>query len=166
MPTQEPRTPVGHPGKHEQFGYYSGTFCYTVKVDISDAANGAYTGTVRVRVEMSLTERRIEIGQELVKDPCLFSAILGHYGQHAAFDDKVLSRFAKSVTVTLNSEPTSSLQGDPQSVEEDRGFITEFAKRVVEQGLPAFDAERNAASKTVDTSARIQKLEEGCYTHA
>jgi hypothetical protein len=124
----------------------------------------AVRAQARVRVGMSLMERQIDIGQELVKDPCLFSAVLDHYGQHAAFDDQVLSRFAKSVTVALSSVPAPSLQGNPQPIEEDRGLITELAKRVVEQGLPAFDAERNAASQTVDTPAEIQKLVEGCST--
>jgi hypothetical protein len=41
-----------------------------------------------------------------------------------------------------------------------------FAKTIVEQGQPTFDAERNSAAESVDTPAEIQQLAEGCSTHA
>lgn len=157
---------IGHRGKHKTFGFYSSTFNYTIGVDLPETARGACERIVRVRVDMALTKRRIEVGREIGEDRCFFSAVLDHYGRHAAFDDNAFSQFVQWATLALNHTPMPPLKGDARSIEDDRERVREFAKKVVEQGLPAFDAERNSAAQTVDTPAEVQKLAEGCSTHA
>ena len=157
---------IGYRGKHKPFGFYSSTFNYAIGVDLPETADGACERIVRVRVDMALTKRRIEIGREIGEDHCLFSTVLEHYRRHAAFDDNALNRFVQWATMTFNSAAMPPLQDDARSVENDRERVREFAKKIVEQGQPTFDAERNSAAETVDTPAEIQKLAEGCSTHA
>ena len=95
-----------------------------------------------------------------------FSVVLDHYGQHAAFDAAALSRFVQWATMTFNCAPMPQLHGGGPSSQDDRERIREFAKEILEQGLPAFDGERNSPAETVDTPAEVQRLAEGCSTHA
>lgn len=153
-------------GKHNPFGFYISKFGYAISVDILEPILGGCEGTVRIRVDMALTERRIEIGREVGEDACLFPTVLEHYSRHAAFDDNVVSRFVQRTKIALSRAPTPPLQGGAQSIEDDRSHIRDFAEEIVQQGLPAFRAERDAAAEEVDTPAELQKLAEGCSTHA
>ena len=157
---------VGHQGKHKPFGFYASAFNYTIGIDLPESAGGTCDRIIRIRVDLALTERWIEIGREVGDDRCLFSAVLDHYGQHAAFDDAALSRLVQWARTAFDHAPMPQLQGGPHSMEDDRERVREFAKKILEPGLPAFDAERNSAAETVDTPAEVQKLTEGCSTHA
>ncbi len=157
---------TGLRGKHKPFGFYISKFGSAISVDITEPILGGCKGTVRIRVDMVLTERRIEIGQEVGEDACFFPMILEHYSRHAAFDDNVVSRFVQRTKIALSRAPMPPLEGGAQSIEDDRNRIRDFAKKIVEEGMPAFRAERDAAAEVVDTPAEVQKLAEGCSTHA
>ncbi len=159
---------VGGRSKHRPLGFYSGLFAYGIRVAIPDAppANKACIESVHLTVDLSLSDRRIEIGREVADNACLFHAVFAHYSRHAAFDDDVLSRFARWATAALRDAPTPLLLEDAQRAEPVRERLAAFVKKVIEPELPALTDKRNAASETVDTPDEIQRLEEGCPTHA
>lgn len=157
---------IGLRGKQKLFGFYFSQFGYAVSVDISEPILGDCKQTIRIRVDMVLTERRIEIGREVREHACLFPLILEHYSRYAAFDDDVVTRFVEWAKVAISTRPMLPLQGNARSIEKDRKRIRDFAEAIVEQGLPAFRAERNSAAEVVDTQSELQRLEEGCSTRA
>ena len=69
---------MGSGGKHKAVGFYLANVGYAIEVDIRNAKNEPCKGPVLITVFIGLTDRVIQIGRELEKSSCLFSAAATH----------------------------------------------------------------------------------------
>ena len=156
------RRQVGGPDKHPNLGFYGHRFGYTVDVQPATLAGGNCVESIKVTVKMALSQRVIEIGKDLLKDPCLFSIAQAHYQRHAAADDAVFVQYMKTIEPTLRSAqllpPGSSYTADTL----DPKAIEARVRGAIDASLEPYDAARSAAQRGVDTKGEAEKMTTGC----
>jgi hypothetical protein len=76
---------AGGEGAHPPYGFYLGSIASTISVGIDNEAQGICLGPIDIQVNMKLTNRRIEVAQELQADPCKFDKVVAHYRHHADY---------------------------------------------------------------------------------
>ena len=149
---------TGRVGRHPPLGFYTGGVGFIVSTDISARSETDCSRPVRVTVKVMLVNRHIEIGKELVANPCLFSVVRDHYRRHAASDDAVLTEFARKLGATLQHLPLPSLAHDPTLAEEDQRRMEKAVTSAIDPQLEWLDATRANARDQVDTDEEVKKL--------
>lgn len=157
---------TGRLGKHAPLGFYFAGFGYNVAVDVSALSETTCSEPVRVTVTLMLFDRHIQIGKELLAEPCLFALARDHYRRHAGADDAVLSESARALEVTLQHIPLPELQRDAASADEDRQRVQHAVAAVMDEKLAPLDATRANARDKVDTPEEVKKLSGSCTSGA
>jgi len=147
-------------GKHDPLGAYLGTIGYTLGVSFARGRDHCLTG-VTIRVVLTFTDHRIEIGRDLRRVPCLYEAALAHYIRHANADDQALSLYARSVRGVLGAAPDRDVfEPGPNGLDEDS--VKSAAKSLVDGALAKDDAKRDAMIAAIDTPEEVERLERSC----
>lgn len=156
------RQQTGGIDRHPNLGFYGHRFGYTVKVDLDHAAGELCINSVHVEVHMILSQRVIEIGRELTKDPCLFAVAAAHYQRHAAADDVVFGEYARMIAPALRAAELLPNQKDYAAGKLDTGKIDQLVHASIDASLVPYDAARQAAQRSVDSTTEAQKMTTGC----
>jgi len=149
---------TGRVGRHPPLGFYTGGFGLVVGTDISARSESGCSKPVRVAVKVMLVNRHIEIGRELVANPCLFSVVRDHYRRHAASDDAALTAFARKLAAALPRLSLPPLAHDPALAEEDQHRVERAVASAIDPQLEWLDAARANARDQVDTDKEVEKL--------
>ena len=153
----------GSPGIYEPFGFYTGGFTSAVRVDVPDP--GACPAQVRIIVSMLLTNRQIEIGRELLANPCLYTAAVAHYRLLAATDDTLFSAFSARMRVSIPNELRVHTAGALPTGIEGRSRIEETIKSALDSGYKSYQANLAVARDQVDAPGELRNLQAcGSYT--
>ncbi|MDQ2763049.1 MAG: hypothetical protein M3Y22_06025 [Pseudomonadota bacterium] len=152
---------AGRAAAHPPYGFYLGSVAYTIVVDIDNEAHDVCLGPIDIRLTMQLTNRRIEVAQELKDDPCKFTKVVTHYHHHADADQAIFERYVRLVTATLSHTPATAFVADlaAASVGE---RIARTVQSIIEPVLASMDTDRISARKAVDTAAEVSRLESVC----
>jgi hypothetical protein len=151
-------------GKHPPYGFYLGGVAYKIFVDIGNDADDVCKGPVNIRVSMRLTDRHIEVAEDLKKDACRFRKIMAHYRHHADTDAALFERYVVNVTTTLGHLSESSFASAYDN-DRPKQAITLIANDAIEPVLSEMDAERAALPSSVDTPEEVEKMEGTCTEH-
>lgn len=157
---------TGRVGRHRPLGFYIGTFGYTVRTDLGARAEVDCSESVHVTVTVMLVDRHIEIGKDLLADPCLLPVVRAHYQRHAASDDAILTEFATGLGAALQRIRLPPLTHDPALAAEDSGRVKKVASSIISLGLKSLDAARADARDGVDTAEETDRLKEEHCKHA
>jgi hypothetical protein len=156
------RQQTGGVDRHPTLGFYGHRFGYTVKVELDHAADNPCVKSVQVGVRMVLSQRVIEIGQELTRNPCLYSIAEAHYKRHAAADDLVFGEYAKLVAPTLRAAQLLPHEDDYVLDKLDTGQIEKLVDATIDASLVPYDDARRAAQSAVDSKTEALKMTTGC----
>jgi hypothetical protein len=156
------RRQVGGPDRHPNLGFYGHRFGYTVDVEPVTLAGGTCVESVKVTVKMALSQRVIEIGKDLLKDPCLFAIAQAHYQRHAAADDVVFSQYMKTIEPTLHAAQLLPPGHDYTIDALDPKAIEARVHVAIDASLVPYDTARSAAQRGVDTRNEAEKMTSGC----
>lgn len=144
------------PLRHPAYGYYIGTFGYTIEV--TDHDSGPCPQDVRVRVVMGVAARHIEIAQELKDNSCVYNRYLDHYRKYAVSDIAVITDYRGRVDRALHSM-TLQIQSNPAHPEDQ---ISTLVRKTIDDILMPLTSDRVAVSHEVDSSSEVVTLERGC----
>ena len=149
---------AGYKGPHAPFGFYAGTFGYSVEIRDAEAGQPGCKQAVRVQVSMTLGSRLIEVGTDI---PCRRDAVLSHYQRHAEQDDTLLSGYARRALVTFDRMSSAELLGTQM---QDKGTeaVTEVIRSIMDRLLQPYDLDRKAALAAADTDAELLRLSAAC----
>jgi hypothetical protein len=141
---------VGGEVAHPPYGFYLGSVASAISVSIDNQAQDICLGPIDIQLKMKLTNRHIEVAQELRADSCKFSEVVAHYQRRADADQAVFERYVKLVTATLTSTPGAALVDDlaAASIKE---HIAQTVQAIIEPMFASLDTERDHAGKMVDT---------------
>lgn len=155
---------AGRAGNDTPLGFYTSRLQYAVSVAIEMGPEALCTKHVRIDVNMQLVDRRLEIGQEVERQPCQFVAALHHYERKAKADETVFERYVLSTATMLGGTalPVVSISADDTLDATVRTQIEQWVKTLVEQGKESFNSERVAAVHGVDTPDEMQRLALAC----
>ncbi len=148
-------------GNHLPYGFYTGAVAYKIFVDVGNNAGDICRGPVRIRVSMRLTDRHIEIAQDIKDDACRFPKIAAHYRHHADSDAAMFEHYVVQVTTTLGHLPTLSFAKALDN-ENPRQAIAQIFKKAIDPILDQMDLDRAALPSQVDTPEEVEKLEGTC----
>lgn len=137
-------------GKHAPLGFYSSDFGYTI------------SEPVHLAVTLMLSDRRIQIGKDLLAEPCLYALAREHYRRHAAADDVALSESTPAVEKSLQQVSLPRLQHDATRAGADREKLQVAVRVAVDQTLAQLEAQRANAREAVDTPEEVKKLSGTC----
>jgi hypothetical protein len=151
-------------GKHPPYGFYFGAVAYKIFVEIGNDAGDICKGPVNVRMTLQLTDRHIEIAQEIKDDACRFPKIAAHYRHHADSDVALFERYVAKITTTLGHLPRSSF-ADAYENDKPNQAIALIAQHAIEPILDEMDVDRAALPSQVDTPEEVAKLESTCSEH-
>lgn len=112
---------------------------------------------------ISLGDRHIEIGRDLLNDICLFNAVASHYRHHAESDLNLLQRYVAVVTQTLAGAPLSDVIGAAGIAGFRDKTIASTIHAIIEPVLDEMQVEQSSSGETVDTPAEIKRLEQACF---
>lgn len=146
------------PLRHPAYGFYIGTFGYMLKVTDRDRGFGSCPHNIKVHVLMGIAGRHIEIGQELRKNPCMYSLYLQHYEKHAASDAAVVANYRTRVDRALRRMKIS-IQESSASPEDQ---VYRLVRKTIDQTLQPLTPDRKAVSKEIDNPSEVEDLEHGC----
>ncbi len=160
------RQQTGGVDRHPNLGFYGHRFGYTVKVKLDHTAGAPCINSVQVDVHMILSQRVIEIGRELTRDPCLFAIAAAHYQRHAAADDVVFGEYAKMIAPALRAAELVPDQKDYAAGKLDTTKIDQLVHASIDASLVTYDAARRVAQRAVDSKTEAQKMTTGCTAPA
>lgn len=156
------RRKVGGPERHPNLGFYGHRFGYTVDVEPVLLAGGSCVESVKIIVKMALSERVIEIGKDLQKDPCMFDIAAAHYRRHAAADDAVFARYMKTIEPALHAAQLLP-PGRNYTIDAlDPKAIEARVHAAIDASLVPYEDARAAAQRAVDSKGEAQKMTTGC----
>jgi hypothetical protein len=144
-------------------GFYTAQVDDKMKVDLDHDGSGSCLPHVQVQLHLQLVRRRIEIGQELVKTPCLYVAALEHYRRKAAADAAAFAAYVQSIAAALHATPfvgTAERATGPDDVT--RTEVEHWVKSVVDQGRQPFRDARVAAQRAIDSPDESRRLSQAC----
>jgi hypothetical protein len=144
----------------ELLGFYTGEFSY--QIDIAPAGDEACPARVEATVTLRLQYRLIEIGQEVVANPCLYPAALRHYRRLAEVDQQIVERFSARTAAMLTAAGPALKEIHPSHAEGRDAALREQIRGVVEQAIaPLHDARRDA-QQAINNSAELSQLAHSC----
>jgi hypothetical protein len=110
-------------------------FCTTQAVDVGvdHSVVGTWPPYIKVELHPQLTRRRIEIGQEVVKKPCLCGTVLDHYRKKAAADVAPFAVHVDQIGPALRATSLSIAIGHADTAldEATRSEVEHWVKSVV-----------------------------------
>jgi hypothetical protein len=130
-------------------GFYLGRFSYTVDSDPTDTPEDC-SGAIHIHLTLHLTERVIEIGRELLSQPCRQSAEIEHYQRHATADAAVIARYAALIRDHLTAEPIKP--GEPH----------DWVSAIVERDIKPLNDDRRAAQNAINTPGEFAHIDGAC----
>jgi hypothetical protein len=152
----------GQTSNHRPLGFYIGSVVYKITWLERPAIDGC-PATPQVVALVSLVGRRIEIGRELERNPCLYRRAIGHYSRHATADEATFEKFAADLEdvlaqrfALLDSRNANAGQKPP---------IEESMRLTVEAALAPLGRQRAASQDSVDTPQEIEKLQATTCDH-
>jgi hypothetical protein len=160
------RQQTGGVDRHPNLGFYGHRFGYTVKVNFDHTAGAPCVNSVQVNVDIILSQRVIEIGRELTRDPCLFAIAEAHYQRHAAADDLVFGEYAHMIAPALRATQLVPNQSDYAASKLDVTKIEQLVHASIDASLVPYDAARRNAQLAVDSKNEAQKMTTGCTAPA
>ncbi len=149
------------PLPHAPLGFYIGTLSQDVVVETErqaspDGSKCEYLTTVTVR--LSLVDRVIEVAADLDRNGCKRAAVLKHYRQHAAADDRVLSIYVQTVNKVLRKAwSRMAAKFSPLGQPDDDG-IRRVVQGILGQGAKFYKSIHTEADAAVDSSAEVESL--------
>jgi hypothetical protein len=146
---------------HSPYGFYLGGVAVAIEVDIGNETHDACLGPIDIRVTLKLTDRHIEVAQELRDDPCKFAKVVAHYQRHAEADGAVFDGDVMRVTTTLSHTPAASFVAD-LAAGSGRKQIALAVQSIIKPALTAMHVDRASVPKMVDTPAEMNRLEKAC----
>jgi hypothetical protein len=144
-------------------GFYTAQVDDEIKIDLDHNVSGSCLPHVQVELRLQLARRRIEIGEELVKTPCLYVAALEHYRRKAAADEAAFGAYVNSIAAALHTTPfvgTAQRGGGLDDVT--RTEVEHWVKSVVDQQQQSFHDARSAAQRAVDSPDESRRLSQAC----
>ena len=147
----------GKPVSHRPLGFYLGRVAYRIKWYEERPRIGDCPPVIRIQASLALVDREIEIGRELVADPCLYQRILLHYTKHASADEAAFDRFVETLRTALSD---SSLLGSFRSLHraQDDNDIDKSMRTIIDRALRPLHETRTMFQNSVDTPQQIQLL--------
>jgi len=130
-------------------GFYLGRFSYTMDTDPAEVPEDC-SATVHIHLTLHLTERVIEIGRELLSQPCRESAEIEHYQRHATADAAVIARYAALIRDHLTAEPIKP------------GDLRDWVGAIVERDIKSLNDDRRAAQNAINTPGEFAHIDGAC----
>jgi hypothetical protein len=144
-------------------GFYTAQVDDKVNVDLDHDVSGSCLPHVQVQLHLQLVRRRIEIGQELVRTPCLYVAALEHYRRKAAADEAAFGAYVQSIAATLHATPfVGTAEPAAELDEATRSEVKRWVKSIVDQGWQPFHDARVAAQSEADSPDEQHRLAQAC----
>ncbi len=141
---------AGKSPAHRPLGFYLGRVAYKINWHEARSRIDGCPAVIRILASVALIDRQIEIGRELVADPCLYQRALLHYTKHASVDEATVDQFVDRLKVVLNESMDNSdhaRQADEKSI-----------RIVIDRALHRLDNMRATSQKSVDTPEQIQLM--------
>lgn len=158
------RQRAGGVDRHPTLGFYGHRFGYTVEVKPVRADDNNCVGSVQVSVHVVLSDRVIEIGRDLLDNPCLYGVAEAHYRRHASADDLMLRQYAQAIAPAVKAAQLVPPQPDFAIDKVDRHAIEQLVRSTIDATLVPYDAARKAAQASVDTRTEAVKMATTCTT--
>jgi hypothetical protein len=144
-------------------GFYTAQVDDRIEVVLDHDVTGSCLPHIQVQLHLQLAQPRIEIGQELVKTPCLYAAALDHYRRKAAADVAAFAAYVQSVAAALHATPFVGTAERATGLDAvTRTEIERWVKSVVDQGWQTFHDARVAAQRAVDSPDESRRLAQAC----
>ena len=149
---------AGYRGLHAPFGFYAGTFGYSVEIRDAGAGQSGCKQAVHVQVGMILGGRLIEVGTDI---PCRRDTVLSHYQRHAEQDDTLLSRYAGRALATFDRMSSMELLGT--RTQDDVGeAVTGVVRSTMDGLLQSYGEDRERSLAAADSDAELLRLGAAC----
>ncbi len=155
---------TGWTGNHTPLGFSIAKTGFRVIIEVDGANETTCSEPIKVSVLVMLTNRRIEIAKDLVRDPRCLSVARHHYTLHAASNDAVLTQFAEDLSPVLSRQILPNLQHDPAHADEDRERIGQRVRTAIDQIWPSLSVGMRAASTGLDSLDEIAGLTQACQS--
>ncbi|MGA3000538.1 MAG: hypothetical protein ABSE20_02320 [Acetobacteraceae bacterium] len=144
-------------------GFYTAQVDDKIQVDLDHDVSGACLPHIQVQLHLQLARRRIEIGQELIKTPCLYVAALEHYRRKAAADEAAFAAYVHSIAAALHAAPFVGTAERATGFDDaTRTEVVHWVKSVVDQGSQPFHDARVAAQRAVDSQDESRRVSQAC----
>jgi len=144
-------------------GFYTAQVDDKIEVDLDHDVSDSCLPHIQVQLHLQLAQRRIEIGQELVKTPCLYVAALEHYRRKAAADEAAFAAYVQSLAAALRATPFVGTAERATGLDDvTRTEVEHWVKSVVDQGWQSFHDARVAAQREVDSTDESRRLAQAC----
>ena len=151
---------AGRRGRHPPYGFYTGTFGYTVDVKrVEETGKARCAAAMRVEVRLLLKDRLVEIGTD---GPCRLEAVLSHYLVHAAQNDRVLSHYASKAVAMFDGMPRSELLAAPMSDDAKEEVVAVGVRRAMDGLLRPFEEDWRQSSAAADNDEELVRLRAAC----
>jgi hypothetical protein len=106
-------------------------------------------------------ERQVEIGSDLLKDRCLFTAAVEHYRHHAAAEAAALDKFAADLPRRLQPEIGSYLGNRRLQLGAEDAFRL-YVVKLLDQAVSDFSRSLARVQEDVDTPEEVVRLNAPC----
>jgi hypothetical protein len=145
-------------------GFYTARVTDEVEVSPGRDAGGSCLPHIQVELHLRLAQRRIEIGQEVARQPCLRDLVLEHYRKKAAADDEAFAVYVDAVADALRTTPFSGAFGREDAPRDDatRTEVQQWVKSIVDRGWQPYHGARAAAQRAVNTPEEMRRLAQAC----
>lgn len=146
--------------RHRPLGFYTGGFGQTILIDreVRTAQSGECSNVTIVTVQLFLTNRVIEVANDVVAVGCQREVVWDHYRKHAAADDVVLSQYVQPVTIALRQAWSEMQDLLPPDGNTDTERLKNVVQIVLEKELQDYDQIRAKALTDVDNTPNIDEL--------
>lgn len=154
----------GQASRTASLGFYIARFQHRVFAIVETGPEATCTRHLRINVDLQLVDRRIQVGRELLQQPCLLQAALGHYEKMSVADETVFAQYVNALAATLNSTPVmDDVVPNDRSLEDTlRLHAEQHAKALVNQTLLPLQEARSVALQAVDTPEERRLLGDAC----
>ena len=146
---------------HPVLGFYAGTVGYALQsievLDAQSATRPACPG-FRLAANIVVTDRRIEIANDLAGPPCQLKAAVEHYQHHAAAASTALHRFASELPAKLGPEIEQRIRLQPGTPQQLRNYID----ALLSDAIDSFVASLSQVQQDVDTESETRQLSTPC----
>jgi hypothetical protein len=155
---------AGDAGGEAPLGFYTSTVRHTVSVKFGSGPIASCAEDVQIELDIELVGRRIEIGREVERQACRYSAALQHYQKKAAADREVFADYVNTIAAILAATPMPAIATElgPASDGATRHQIEQWVQHIVDQNLPSLRQARRAAFQAMDTEQEMRQLAEAC----
>lgn len=149
-------------------GFYSGRFFYKIALSVEDGADSPCQSRLRVDVELDLSDRLIEIGQDIDRSSCEFQKAERHYTLKAEADEAVFVRYAAKISDGLGSFAIPQINGGRLTAAEFEGSdavkasVDASIRARVDGMLNPLTRDRRDGEDLVDTPEELNALMAPC----